>query len=154
MGYNFGMGKRGFTLIEVLVVIAIIGILSAIVIVNLNNSRLKANDARIKIELASTRRAAEIYYSGVGNETYGNLANSCNAASSMFQQDSIILNLITSIESISGVTATCRSSGTNFAISANLLSVIDNSVDNWCVDSTGAARPVADPPAPNVPFCP
>jgi prepilin-type N-terminal cleavage/methylation domain-containing protein len=146
--------RGGFTLIEVLVVITIIGILSGMVLVNLNNARLKAYDASIKLQLASVRREAEIYYTGPGGETYGNNANSCNAASSMFKQDTIISNLIDGVSNISSAVATCRSNGTNFAVSANLLSAIDPTEDNWCIDSTGAARTIADPPAANVPFCP
>jgi prepilin-type N-terminal cleavage/methylation domain-containing protein len=147
------MGKKGFTLIELMIVIAIVGILSSVIIINLNSARQKATDANTKIELSSVRRAAEIYYSGSGNETYGNNANSCNAASSMFKQDTVIDNIVMSLEATSGINVTCRSSGTNFAISANLISPIDPTVDNWCVDSSGASRAVADPPVANVPFC-
>ncbi|MEK7642230.1 MAG: type II secretion system protein [Patescibacteria group bacterium] len=146
--------SAGFTLIEVMVVIAIIGILSVIVIVNMNNARLRAVDARIKMEINSIRRAAAIYYGGAGNESYGNNANSCNANSSMFKEDGVIANLIDSVEDIDGVSVTCRSNGSNFAVSADLVSVVGDFDDNWCIDSSGAARITDDPPAPNVPFCP
>lgn len=155
--FNMNIGRRnssGFTLVEMMIVIAIIGILSAVIIVNLNNARLRAYDANIKLELSSIRRAAEIYYSGPGNETYGDDTDSCDTASSMFKQDTVVNNLISSINSISGVSVTCRSSGANFAVSANLLSVIDPTLDNWCIDSSGASRAIADPLAANTPFCP
>ena len=126
----------GFTLIELMIVIGIIGVMSTIVIVNMNSARLKAVDARIKIELASVRRAAAVYYDTAGAETYGNNANSCNAASSMFKQDGVIDNLLTSVDDIQGVSITCRSNGTNFAVSANLISVSGAFDDNWCIDST------------------
>lgn len=145
---------KGFTLIELMIVIGVIGLLSAIVIVNMNSARLKATDARIKIELSSIKRSAELYYNGAGAETYGGNANSCNAASSMFKQDSNINNLISSIQAIPGVNATCRSSNTHFAVSANLVSVVGLFGDNWCIDSSGTSRFTDDPPGPNVPFCP
>ena len=146
--------NAGFTLIELLIVIGIIGVMSTIVIMNMNSARLKAVDARIKTELSSIRRAAAIYYDGAGAETYGGNANSCNANSSMFKQDQIINNLLTSVDAIANVDVTCRSTGTHFAVSANLVSVSGAFGDNWCIDSSGGARTTDDPPASGVPFCP
>lgn len=59
--------KRGFTLIELLVVIAIIGILSSVVLGSLRNSRLKAQDARIKSQLNGMISAAQLWYDTVSN---------------------------------------------------------------------------------------
>ena len=48
--------KDGFSLIEILVVIAIIAILSSIVLVALNGARVKARDVKRKTEIASISR--------------------------------------------------------------------------------------------------
>ena len=54
--------KGGFTLIEMLVVIAMIGILSAVVLTALGPSRDKAKDARIISDVNQARAIAEGYY--------------------------------------------------------------------------------------------
>ena len=49
--------KKAFTLIEILIVVAIIGILAAIILVNLNSSRKKARINSAKISAASAMPA-------------------------------------------------------------------------------------------------
>jgi prepilin-type N-terminal cleavage/methylation domain-containing protein len=62
---------RGFTLIEILVVIAIIGVLATIVIGGISNARTKAADSVIKSSLDSIVLSAQNYYDDNG-ENYGN----------------------------------------------------------------------------------
>ena len=52
----------GFTLVELLVVISIIGILSSFAVVSLNSARQKARDALRKGDMAQLRTALEMYY--------------------------------------------------------------------------------------------
>lgn len=54
--------KKAFTLIELLIVIAIIGLLSSIVLASLNVSRKKARDARRLSDLNQISLAFEMYY--------------------------------------------------------------------------------------------
>jgi len=59
--------KRAFTLVELLIVIAIIGILSSVVLMSLNQARNKAQDARRKSDLAQIVRSLNFYYDKYGN---------------------------------------------------------------------------------------
>ena len=58
--------RDGFTLIELLVVIAIIGMLSSIVLASLNGARVKAQNARTKIDARQIILALELYYDSNG----------------------------------------------------------------------------------------
>lgn len=64
--------KRGFTIIELLIVIAIIGVLAAIVAVNGTASRAKARDAQRVSDIGNIQTALEAYFeaSPMGSQTY------------------------------------------------------------------------------------
>lgn len=61
--------KKGFTLLELLVVIAVIGILASVVMVSLSNARNKADMAVVASAMDSIRKEAELYNSN--NNRYG-----------------------------------------------------------------------------------
>ncbi len=54
--------NKGFTLIEMLVVIAIIGLLSSVVVIGLGGSRSKARDARRIADVQQIQNALELAY--------------------------------------------------------------------------------------------
>lgn len=56
------MYRRGFTLVELLIVIAIIGILSSVVMSSLNSARAKARDASRVASIQEMQKALENYY--------------------------------------------------------------------------------------------
>ena len=68
---------KGFTLIKLLVVVAIIGILASVVVASLNTARRKATDVKVKQQLSSVRSAAETYYLSAGN--YGSATVACSS---------------------------------------------------------------------------
>jgi len=58
--------KKGFTIIELLIVIAIIGLLATISIVSLNGARLKGRDAARLGNIKQMQTALEMYYNDQG----------------------------------------------------------------------------------------
>jgi prepilin-type N-terminal cleavage/methylation domain-containing protein len=59
---NRAKGYQGFTLIELMIVVAIIGLLAAIAIPKFANLVIKAKEASIKGKLGCLRSAVSIYY--------------------------------------------------------------------------------------------
>lgn len=54
--------KKGFTLIEILIVVAIIGILASVVVVGLGPAQKSGRDSRRVSDLRSVQNALELYY--------------------------------------------------------------------------------------------
>src|SRR3989344_4706659 len=69
---------RGFTIIELLVVVAIIAVLAAIVLVNVTGYINQGKNAAIKANLATVMTNGAVFYDGVGNGTYTGFCDSAN----------------------------------------------------------------------------
>ena len=88
--------KRGFTMIELLVAVAIISILATVVMVSVSSARDKNADSAIKIELRTIQTQAELYFQK--NKGYAPLVNfggglcpmSVNQGYGMFTADPIV----------------------------------------------------------------
>ncbi|MFA5098774.1 MAG: prepilin-type N-terminal cleavage/methylation domain-containing protein [Candidatus Paceibacterota bacterium] len=59
--------EKGFTLIEILIVVAIIGLLASVVLVGLGSFRSRGRDARRVADLREVQNSLELYYLKNGN---------------------------------------------------------------------------------------
>ncbi len=71
--------KTGFTLIEILIVVSIIGLLASVVLVGLGGFRSRGRDARRVTDLKSLQNGVELYYAR--NNQYPNTLNDLLTAS-------------------------------------------------------------------------
>ncbi len=117
------MLRKGFTLIELMVVIAVIGILSSLVLVTYPTAQGRANDGVIMSDADQIRVAAEVFY-GI-NGSYSGLADDTDVAA-----------LVADADSRNGADETDFVFVFPAAGFANYCASIEmNSGQYWCVDS-------------------
>jgi len=141
----------GFSLIELLIVITIIGVLSTIILGSVSNSRNRAYDSKVKQQLVSFRTSAEVYFNSQVPNTYGPATNSCS--SGMFNNLSPA-NGKPGLYIASGnlpdfSQVFCGSTNSAYSVKATLYS----GNEYWCIDSKGAARIISGTPTSGT-FCP
>lgn len=145
--------RDGFTLIELIVVVAIVGILTAIVLSSLNNAREKGRDGGVKSNLVNIRGQAEILYTTWGNyavdatPTYFALAQCTNTADTLFSNANIWAQIVAAYSAGDGVAFTrCYSAPGFWAVAVGLNTggtAGDAISDSWCVDSSGGSKSYA-----------
>jgi prepilin-type N-terminal cleavage/methylation domain-containing protein len=89
--FNYKKNK-GFTLVELLVVISIIGILSSVVFASLSSARKRARDAIRKSDLAQIGKALEINYMKNGSYT---TPENCSGDTSLGATGACVVNGVT-----------------------------------------------------------
>lgn len=151
--------RSGFTLVEILVVVGIIGVLSAVVFASFGGARDQSRDNAIKAEMDMLRLEARLYYerfrqyadgqesassytacsggSGMGNSLFGNGA-----------QDQMVIDMVTAVYDVSqsaGADVYCAATEYSWAFAAPLHNA-SGSNTGWCVDSSGASKAISGTP--------
>lgn len=140
--------RNAFTLIELMMVIAIISVLSAVVLTSLNSARERSANAGIKSNLNSVRGMIALYYDTYGN--YGTGATNYCYQGGMFNSTTPynINGAINEALKSSGHTggAYCRSNLTfnQWAIAIPLKPLTGNTTTQkaWCIDSRGISKEI------------
>lgn len=132
----------GFTLLELLVVVAIIGLLSAVVLAALGNARNSGKDAGVKSNLKNAMDQAEIFWNTSSPNTYFGVCTSTTGIGTLVAaaaSDSVAGN---SVGSAGGQynRATCHDSVGAWAAEVPLSASASGSPVMWCVDSTGKSK--------------
>jgi prepilin-type N-terminal cleavage/methylation domain-containing protein len=134
--------SKGFTIIELIVVIAIIAVLAAIVLVNVTQYINKGKDAAAQGNLTSMMTSAAVWFAGdtsPANATPGTYNGWITGAGTGAAGYVAIYNALTTASMGYIVTATCNVAACA-ATSTNWCAMITLKVggNTFCVDSTGA----------------
>ena len=125
--------SKGFTIIELLVVVAIIAVLASIVLVNVTSYISKGKDAAAEGNLATLLTNGAVFYDGVGS--YNGFITGAGAGDAKY---TTVYNALTTAGYT--VTATCNvaNCGGTTSTAWCALVTLKASTNTYCVDSTGA----------------
>ncbi len=85
--------RKGFTLIEILVVVAIIAILASVVLIGLGPAQKAGRDARRISDLRQIQNGVELYFSHCGSYPYaagGSVPAGCGLAGNFAAMDALL----------------------------------------------------------------
>ncbi|MCX6812102.1 MAG: prepilin-type N-terminal cleavage/methylation domain-containing protein [Candidatus Berkelbacteria bacterium] len=111
--------RRGFTLVELLIVISIIGILTTIITVSVSNSRARARDAQRSSDLQALNSAIVMYYQANGH--YPSLPAGCGTQTTFSDGQTGWINSSASNNLTAFVSADCLTSDFIANIASNYI---------------------------------
>ena len=126
--------KKGFTLVEIMIVVAIIALLAAIAIPNLLRAKISANDALAKGTLRSLSTASETFAT-TNSGNYPTDIASLTGATPAF------LNSAYCGTTISGYAYTCTFGVAGYTFTASPVTVGTSGTTVWTITTGGVLAP-------------
>ena len=140
--------QQGFTIIELIVVIGILGLLAGVAVVTVNQSRAKGKNSNVKSYMTQIRNLAEIAYDNRGN--YDDVCTESGGAAgeSALTESGDWERIEASVAVVAGRDPTCNEgvAATSYVVWVQL-PMYEGTRTVYCVDSLQNAKSTTTPAA-------